>query len=148
VTLRPLAARFRLSAQHGRSAAEQRSSPRGRARPADIRVLASPLYAAGLPVHCLPLYGQWQHARLDATTDLREEAPRYTFLALCAHVCASVEVAGNGLGGHSFHHGRAMELFYGNASGEAVTEVLRHRSAASTLPYATDAARLASLKKM
>jgi hypothetical protein len=49
------------------------------------------------------------------------------------------------MGGHSFRRGRAVELFHGNASRETVTEVLRHRSAASTRPYITDSARVASL---
>jgi hypothetical protein len=101
-------------------------------------------YAAGLPVHCLPLYGQWHHARLDATKDLREEVPCRTFLALSAHALASVGVPVDGLGGHSFRRGRAVELFHGNAPHEAVTEVLRHRSAASTRPGHTSPMRLDS----
>ncbi len=144
--LGPLATRFRASCsarEVGRGAEELS------AWPADIRALAAPLYAAGLPVHyCLPLYGQWHHARLDATTDLREEVPRHTFLALSAHALASVGVPVDGLGGHSFRRGRAVQLFHGNPPREAVTEVLRQRSAASTgctRPYITDATRLSDV---
>jgi hypothetical protein len=62
--------------------------------PVDIRALAAPLYAAGLPLHCLPLYWQWHYARLDATTDLREDVPRRTFLAPSALALASGGVPG------------------------------------------------------
>ena len=115
------------------------------AGPVDIRALAAPLYTAGLPAHCLPLYGQLHHARLDTTTDWREEVPRRTFLAPSALALASGGVPADGLGGHSFRRGRAMELFHGNAPRDAVTEVLRHQSAAPTRPYIADATRLASL---
>ena len=140
--LAPLAARFRAALsprEIGRGGAELD------AWPADVRALAAPLYAVGLPVHCLPLYGQWQHARLHAETDLQEGVPLHTFLALTAHVLTSVGVDTSGMGGHSFRRGRAVELFHGHASRETVTEVLRHRSAASTRPYITDSVRLASL---
>jgi hypothetical protein len=69
-TLGPLDTRFlafRLSwtaREVGRGAEELATWP------GYIRALAVQLYAAGLPVHCLPLYWQWHHARLDATTDL------------------------------------------------------------------------------
>jgi hypothetical protein len=57
-TLAPLAARFRRSCL-------DRETGRGveapAAWPADIRALATPLYAVGLSVHGLPIYGQWQH---------------------------------------------------------------------------------------
>jgi len=140
--LQPIAARFRaaFSARELGQGAQELA-----AWPADIRSLAAPLYASGLPVHCLPLYGQWQHARLDADTDLREGVPRHTFLALSAHALASVGVEVAGMSGHSFRRGRAVELFHGNASRETVTEVLRHRSMASTRPYITDSTRVASL---
>ena len=141
-TLVPLAARFRAACsvrERGRGAMEFATYP------ADIQALAAPLYAVGLPVHCLPLYGQWQHARLDAETDLREGVTRSTFLALSSHVLSSVGVDAAGLGGHSFRRGRAIELFHNDAPYAAVTEVLRHRSPASTRPYVSDAARLAAL---
>ena len=113
--------------------------------PADIQAGAAPLYEAGLPVHCLPVYGQWQHARLNEQSDLGEGVDSRTFLALTAHALSAVGVDVTGLGAHSFRRGRAVELFHGNASREAVTEVLRHKHIASTRPYITDAARMASL---
>ena len=113
--------------------------------PEDVRALAAPLYAAGLPVHCLPIYGQWQHERLHAQSDLGAPVTRSVFLALCGHALAASGVSVDGLGAHSFRRGRAVELFHGNASRETVTEVLRHRSLAATRPYLTDSARLIAL---
>ena len=136
------AARFRASLpprQIGRGADELA------AWPADIQALAQPRYAQGLPVHCLPIYGQWQHARLHGLSDLGAGVERAIFLALSTHALAAVGVEVSGIGAHSFRRGRAVELFHGNASRETVSEVLRHRSAASTRPYITDAARMASL---
>jgi hypothetical protein len=150
-TLGPLAARFRLSCTARRDAAEELS-----AWPADIRALAAPLYAAGLPAHCLPGpsqatgKGTTGHTRLDATTDLRKEVPRHTFLALSAQVLASVgdstgggAVEVDGLGGHGFRHGRALELFHGNASREAVTDALPGRGLHPALHHRRDLPRLA-----
>ena len=141
-TLAQLSSSFRASLparQIGRGASELASWP------ADIQALAAPLYGVGLPVHCLPIYGQWQHARLHGLLDLRAGVERNVFLALTAHALTSVGVSVTGLGAHSFRRGRAVELFHGKASREAVTEVLRHRSPASTRPYITDSARMASL---
>ena len=142
VALAQLAARFRASlpARHIGRGAEELS-----AWPADIRALAGPLYDLGLPVHCLPIYGQWQHERLHGQSDLQLGVERHIFLALSAHALTAVGVAVDGFGGHSFRRGRAVELICGNASRETVTEVLRHRNPASTRPYITDAARMASL---
>ena len=39
-------------------------------RPESVRQLAGPLYALGLPVHCLPVCGAWQYARLGPSPDL------------------------------------------------------------------------------
>ena len=141
-TLVELATRFRaqLPARHiGQGESELCAFP------ADIRDLARPLYALGLPVHCLPLYGQWQHARLDGSSDLMAGVASHVFLALTANALTAVGVEATGLGAHSFRRGRAVELFHGNAPREVVTEVLRHRNPASTRPYITDAARMASL---
>ena len=140
--LAQLAGRFRssLPARHiGQGARELASWP------ADIQALAAPLYEVGLPVHCLPAYGQWQHARLHGLSDLGEGVDSRVFLALTSHALSAVGVDVTGLGAHSFRRGRAVELFHGQASRETVTEVLRHRSLASTRPYITDAARMASL---
>jgi hypothetical protein len=141
-TLAQLSARFRAALparQIGRGESELASWP------ADIRALAAPLYEIGLPVHCLPIYGQWQHVRLHGMSDLRAGVERRIFLALTEHALTAVGVDVEGLGAHSFRRGRAVELFHGRASREAVTEVLRHRSPASTRPYITDSARMASL---
>jgi hypothetical protein len=89
--------------------------------PADIRALARPLYDLGLPVHCLPIYGQWQHKRLQGLLDLRAGVERHIFLALSAHALTAVGVAKDGLGRHSFRRGRAVEFFHGNASHETAS---------------------------
>ena len=90
-TLRALAARFRANCtprEIGRCAAELDAWPE------DIRALAAPLYRLGrLPVHCLPIYGQWQHARLDALSDLREPVPTSVFLRLSSRALAAAGVA-------------------------------------------------------
>ena len=141
-TLGVLAARFRADCspqELGRGAAELDAWPE------DIRALAAPLYRLGLPVHCLPIYGQWQHARLDASSDLREPVPASVLLRLSARALATAGVVTDGFGAHSFRRGRAMELLHGGTPREAVSEVLRHRSAASTRPYIADSVRLASL---
>ena len=140
--LAELSARFRASLpprQIGRGPSELASWP------PDIRAMAAPLYAVGMPVHCLPIYGQWQHARLNAQSDLRVGVERHIFLALATHALTAMGVDVTGLGAHSWRRGRAVELFHGHVSREVVTEILRHRSAASTRPYITDSARMASL---
>jgi hypothetical protein len=70
-TLDVVIARFRAScSEHavGCGAAEFENWP------ADIQALAA-LYARGLPVHCLPIYGTWLFARLDTGSDLSEAVP-------------------------------------------------------------------------
>ena len=113
--------------------------------PQDIQSLAAPLYARALPVHCLPIYGTWLFARLDASSDLSEAVPYTQFLRMSRAALASTGMVMVGHGSHSFRRGRAGELFHGGASEPAVTEMLRHRSAASTRPYITDATRMAGL---
>ena len=65
--LQAVAARFRVTCSPraiGRDAAEFANWPQ------DIQLLAAPLYARALPVHCLPIYGTWLFARLDAASDI------------------------------------------------------------------------------
>ena len=64
----------------------------------EVHQEAEPLYRDGLPVHCLPVYGQLQHARLEAQSDLRAPVPRATFLALSSNALAAAGVATDGLG--------------------------------------------------
>ena len=112
--------------------------------PEDIQALAAPLYAQGLPVHCLPICGEWIYARLDAASDLAAEMQRSWFMGwYCrALILAGVEVGG--LGSHSFCRCCAVSLFNGGADPVTVSEVLRHRSLLSSRSYVTDAARMAS----
>ena len=140
--LNPLAASFRAMCT-------QREIGEGQAEfaswPADIRALAAPLYARGLPVHCLPIYGTWQFNRLSATSDLREAVSRGPFWAQGRSALrdAGVEVAGTGT--HSLRRGAAVELFHGGADASVVSEVLRHANPKSARPYVLDAARMAKL---
>ena len=106
------------------------------ARPEDILALAAPLYEIEMPVHCLPIYWQWQHERLHALSDLREPVPRSVFSRpdlpcprLLGHHVGRVRVAQ--LPARS-RDGAAPRRLHG---GEAVTEVLRLRSVAATRQY-------------
>jgi hypothetical protein len=69
-----------------RSSCSERAVGHGAAEfvngPADIQALAVPLYARGLPVHCLPIYGTWLFARLDAGSDLSEAVPYNQFMCM------------------------------------------------------------------
>jgi len=112
--------------------------------PADVRALAAPLYRAGLPVHCLPIYGAWQSERLTPDSDLRREVPRADFVRLSRDVLQAAGVDTARLGAHSFRQGGAGALFHAGAGQAAVSEVLRHRSAASTRPYVLEASRMAA----
>ena len=107
----------------------------------DIQALAAPLYAQGLPVHCLPICGEWMYARLDAASDLAAEMPR----SWCRRALTLAGVEVGGLSSHNFRSGCAVSLFHGGADPVTVSEVLRHRSLPSSRPYVTDAARMAGL---
>ena len=114
-TLRALALRLRADCpprEIRRGAAEFAAWPEA------LRALAAPLYELGMPVHCLPSYGQWQHERLHALSDLREPVPRSVFLGLSSRSLASSGVATDRFGSHSFRRGRAMELLHGGSPGK------------------------------
>ena len=141
-TLGAVIARFRASCSEravGRGAAEFGNWP------TDIQALAAPLYARGLPVHCLPIYGTWLFARLDADSDLAEAVPYTQFMRMSRAALSSTGLSVARHGSHSFRRGRAGEMFHGGADEPAVAEMLRHRSVASTRPYITDATRMAGL---
>ena len=140
--LQQAASRFRAA----RTALEIGSGPDEFSNwPEDIQALAAPLYAQGLPVHCLPICGEWMYARLDAASDLAAEMPRSRFMGWCRRALTTAGVEVGGLGSHSFRRGCAVSLFHGGADPVTVSEVLRHRSLLSSRPYVTDAARMAGL---
>jgi hypothetical protein len=78
-TLDVVIAQFRTSCSEravGRGAAEFENWP------ADSQALATPLYARGLPVRCLPIYGTWLFACLDTGSDLSEAVPYNHFMRM------------------------------------------------------------------
>ena len=113
--------------------------------PESVRQPAGPLYALGLPVHCLPVYGVWQYARLGPSSDLGSAVSYHQFIRLSRAVLSTTGVETAGFGSHSFRRGRAVDLFHGGADAQAVSDVLRHRSIASTRPYVTEETRMAGL---
>ena len=140
--LASLAARFRASCAERAIGAGEREFANW---PDDIRALATPLYTVGLPVHCLPIFGTWLFARLDADSDLSEAVPYHQFMRMSRAALSSAGLSIARHGSHSFRRGRAGELFHGGAGEPTVAEMLRHRSIASTRPYITDATRMAGL---
>ena len=113
--------------------------------PEDLRALAAPgpLYELGMRV---PIYGQWQHARLHALSDLCEPAPRSISLGLelpRARRLGRRGVATAGIGSHSFRRGRAMEPLHG---GSTAGKLLPRRCASGAwrLPGSIPPSRCAS----
>ena len=103
-TLDAVIARFRSSCSEravGRGAAEFINWP------ADIQALAAPLYVRGLPVHCLPIYGTWLFARLDAGSDLSEAVPYNQFMRMSRAAFSNTGLSVARDGSHSFSRGRA-----------------------------------------
>jgi hypothetical protein len=106
-TLDAVIARFRSSYSEravGRGAAEFVNGP------ADIQALAAPLrplYARGLPVHCLPIYGTWLFARLDAGSDLSEAIPYNQFMRMSRAAFSNTGLSVARHGSHSFSRGWA-----------------------------------------
>ena len=135
--------------QRFRAACTEREIGRGEPElanwPPDIRELASPLYAEGYPVHCLPLFGTWQYETLFATSDLRQEMGRRKFVAIAKSVLREAGVDATGVGAHSFRRGCATALFEGRAGPAVVSAALRHRNPRSTLAYVLESSRLHDL---
>ena len=115
--------------------------------PDDIRLLAADLYAAGLPVHLLPIYGRWQFEDITADSDLATELPSSEFVRLSRAVLAEAGVDTAGVGAHSFRRARGVGLFHGNAGGAVVSQALRHRDPRSAEPYVLASARLTALAR-
>ena len=112
--------------------------------PEEVQTLAAPLYAAGLPVHCLPIFGAWQFERLTTDSDLRRAVPYRDFVTLSRGILHDAGVDTTRFGAHSFRQGGAGAMLHAGAPSETVSEVLRHRSALSTRPYILEASRMAS----
>jgi hypothetical protein len=86
-----------------------------------------------LPVYCLPIYGTWLFARLDAGSDMSEAVPYNQFMRMSRAALSSTGLSVARHGSHSFRRGRAGEMFHGGASEPAVAEMLRHESIASSV---------------
>ena len=112
--------------------------------PEEVQTLAAPLYAGGLPVHCLPIFGAWQFERLTTDSDLRRAVPYRDFVTLSRGILHDAGVDTTRFGAHSFRQGGAGAMLHAGAPSETVSEVLRHRSALSTRPYILEASRMAS----
>jgi len=141
-TVRALAASFteRLSVQ------ERGSGPAELAAwPQEIRDLAAPLYELGVPVHCLPLLGEWQYERLTAASDLGAPMARSEFVCTSRQVLGELGVDVTHVGAHSFRRGSAGALFHAGLGPDTVSTALRHRSSQATAAYVSDAARMAAL---
>jgi len=113
--------------------------------PHEIRALAAPLYAQGIPVHCLPLLGQWQYERLSAASDLGAPMELREFVRIAKAVLRDHGVDVTRFGAHSFRRGSAGALFHAGLGTGVVATALRHRTAQATEAYVPEAARMAAL---
>jgi len=103
--------------------------------PDAVRALAAPLYARGLPVHCLPYYGSWLWAPLTANTDLAATLSTGEFIRMMRRTLADAGVPTAGMAAHSARRGSAAALAHGGMPMPTLTRVLRHADGRSTEPY-------------
>lgn len=103
--------------------------------PDEVRALASPLYARGLPVHCLPYYGSWLWAPLTAETDLAATLSTGEFIRMMRRTLAEAGVPTAGMAAHSARRGSAAALAHGGMPMPTLSRVLRHSDSRSTEPY-------------
>lgn len=103
--------------------------------PDHIRALAAPLYARGLPVHCLPYYGSWLWAPLDGDTDLAATLSTSEFIRMMRRTLTEAGVPTAGMAAHSARRGAAATLAHGGLPLPTLSRVLRHTDSRSTEPY-------------
>ena len=103
--------------------------------PDPIRELAAPLYARGLPVHCLPYYGSWLWAPLSADSDLSATLSTGEFIRMMRRTLADAGVPTAGMAAHSARRGSAAALAHGGMPMPTLSRVLRHSDGRSTEPY-------------
>jgi len=103
--------------------------------PDSIRELAAPLYARGLPVHCLPYYGSWLWAPLSADSDLSATLSTGEFIRMMRRTLADAGVPTAGMAAHSARRGSAAALSHGGMPMPTLSRVLRHSDGRSTEPY-------------
>ena len=122
----------RLQARHPRS----KDGPEAMATwPADVRALAAPLYAHGLPAHLLPYYGPWLWEPIDADFDLSRSSSTAQFQRWARDALSADGQHLARVGAHSFRRGHAAELAHGGLPAAALTRVLRHASVGTSAPY-------------
>lgn len=113
--------------------------------PPPVLEAANALYAKGLPVHCLPVFGRWLVDDLVAETDLSAPVPYNAFLRSIRRIMAAAGIATADVGAHSFRRGGTAERVEEGASNVQIMHLLRHRSAASGRTYILSSARSAAL---
>ena len=99
-----------------------------------------------LPVHALPLFGEWLSAdSLNERSDLSQRAAYKPLLRAVKLLAAPAGLSPSDVGCHSLRRGGATELQAAGASPAQMLLALRHKSPASTLLYASPAAAAAAL---
>jgi len=110
--------------------------------PAPIPALATRLYAAGVPVHVLPIFGRWLFDELTPTSCLAAAVDTPQFTRLARATLAGEGVVTSRVGAHSFRRGRAVGMLHARADRSMVSLVLRHRDPRSADSYVLDSARV------
>jgi hypothetical protein len=103
--------------------------------PAELLVLARPLYELGVPVHLLPYYGPWMWEPIDEGFDLSRSVPTGQFQRSARDALAAAGRNIQRFGAHSMRRGRAAELAHSSIADATLSRVLRHTSVASSAPY-------------
>ena len=104
--------------------------------PESVRQPAGPLYALGLPVHCLPVYGVWQYARLGPSSDLGSAVSYHQFIRLSRAVLSTTGVETACFGSHSSRRGRAVEHWNCSTGGLMLRRSLTCCATAASRPRA------------
>ena len=140
-SLRPLSDRLRATL-----GPEARAGPEAvRSWPDPVPELAQRLYALGVPVHGLPLFGRWLFEDLSEGFDLSATPLTGEFARMSKAVLAASGAETGRVGAHSFRRGRAVGLYHGGAGDAVVSLALRHRNPRSAEPYVLVAARSSAL---
>ena len=106
--------------------------------PADVVALATPLYARGVPVHCLPYYGRWLWEPLSAESDLAATLTTAEFIRMqqaCLRDAGMPAAEAARFTAHSGRRGGAAALIHGGAAPHVLQHALRHTSSRSSDTY-------------
>jgi hypothetical protein len=113
--------------------------------PDSVKAAAARLYALGVPVHGLPIYGRWLVDELGPATDLLEGIPNKEFVKVARGVLTRAGTEVEGFGTHSFRRGIAAELALRRMARPDIAALLRHRSLTSTQTYILPSAQAATM---